>query len=114
MLRCVILAQVLIAGALACAPARAQWEVRVWHSLSGVPGQELERLAERFNSLQQEYRVVPDYKGSYEDTLPAVIATQRRGSRVPPPHVVQIHETGTAEMLRRRGLVMPLWQVLQD
>src|SRR5262247_1119985 len=94
MLRCVILAQFLIAGVLACAPARAQWEIRVWHAMAGVQGQELESLAQRFNAAQQDYRIVPDYKGSYDDILAAVLATQRKGSRVPPPHVAQIHETG--------------------
>jgi sn-glycerol 3-phosphate transport system substrate-binding protein len=43
-----------------------------------------------------------------------VLDTRRRGSRSVPPHIVQIHETGTAEMLARRGLTMPLWQILQD
>src|SRR5262245_58778126 len=63
MLRSAILAFSL-AGAVF--PALAQWEIRVWHAMSGVQGAELEALALRFNSAQQEYRVVPDYKGSYD------------------------------------------------
>src|SRR5262245_4791582 len=114
MLRCVILAQFFIGFVLASAPALAQWEIRLWHAMSGAQGAELEALAQRFNAAQNEYRVVPDYKGSYDEILGAVLAAQRRGSRVPPPHIVQIHETGSGEMLARRGLVMPLWHVLQD
>lgn len=113
MLRCAILAFVL---ACAAVPARAQWEIRVWHAMSGAQGVELESLARRFNAAQQDYRVVLTYKGSYEEILAATLATRRKWSwNAPPqPHVVQVHETGTAEMLARRGLAMPLWQILQD
>jgi sn-glycerol 3-phosphate transport system substrate-binding protein len=111
MLRCAILAFAL---ACAAAPARAQWEIRVWHAMSGAQGAELESLVQRFNAAQQDYRVVLSYKGSFDETLAAMLATRRKGSRVAPPHVVQVSETGTAEMLSRRGLAMPLWQILQD
>ncbi len=115
MLRCAILREVVVACVLACAcaPALAQWEIRVWHAMSGERGAELERLAARFNASQSEYSIALDYKGSYDETLAAVLEA-RRGGTVPPPHVVQVHETGTAEMLASRGLVMPLWQILED
>jgi sn-glycerol 3-phosphate transport system substrate-binding protein len=103
----------ILACALACAaaPALAQWEIRVWHAMSGERGAELERLAARFNAAQSEYRVALAYKGSYDDSLAAVLGAQR-GAVL--PHVVQVHETGIAEMLARHGLVMPLWQILED
>ena len=110
MLRNAILACVLAGAA---APALAQWEIRVWHAMSGERGAEIERLAANFNAAQGEYRVVLAYKGSYDETLAAMLATQR-GAAAPPPHVVQVHETGTAEMLARPGLVMPLWQILEE
>jgi len=121
MLRCAILAQFAFACFLGCvcAPAHAQWEIRVWHAMSGAQATELEDLAQRFNAQQKEFRVVLTYKGSPEETLAATLATQRRGLRAllphaAPPHVVQIQETGSAEMLSRRGLTVPLWQILQD
>ena len=116
MLRWVILREVIVACVLACAcaPALAQWEIRVWHAMGGARGAELAILAERFNAAQQDYRVVLAYKGTYDETFAAVLATQRRWSWTAPPHVVQVNETGTAEMLARRGLVVPLWQVLRD
>src|SRR5262245_11210177 len=110
MLRCAILGLVLACAAL---PARAQWEIRFWHAMSGAPQAELESLVERFNAAQEDYRVVLSYKGSYDETLAAVIATQRRFSWTSPPHIVQVQEPRTAGMLARRGLVKPLWQVLQ-
>jgi sn-glycerol 3-phosphate transport system substrate-binding protein len=115
MLRCAIVGQVIVACVLAfaCAPAWAQWEIRVWHAMSGTQGAEFDSLVERFNAAQQDYRVVSAYKGSYGETLAAVLDTRRKGSSMP-PHIAQIHETGTAEMLARRGLTMPLWQILQD
>ena len=116
MLRCAILAQLIVTCALACAcaPARAQWEIRVWHAMTGASGAELESLVQRFNAAQQDYRVVLAFKGSFDETLAAMLATRRKGSRIAPPHVVQVHETGTTEMLSQRGLAMPLWQILQD
>ncbi len=116
MLRSAILVQVIVACVLACAsaPATAQWEIRVWHAMSGAQGAEFASLVQRFNAAQHDYRVQLAYKGSYDETLAAVLDTRRKGSRVVAPHVVQIHETGTAEVLARRGLTMPLWQVLQD
>jgi sn-glycerol 3-phosphate transport system substrate-binding protein len=116
MLQCAILGRVIVACVLACAaaPAWAQWEIRVWHAMSGAQGAEFDSLVQRFNAAQQDYRVVAAYKGSYEETLAAVLDTRRRGSRSAPPHIAQIHETGTAEMLARRGLTMPLWHILQD
>ena len=116
MLRCAILREVVVACVLACAsaPAWAQCEFRVWHAMSGERGAELERLAARFNAAQSEYRVALDYKGGYDETLAAVLDTRRSGAASPPPHVVQVHETGTSEMLGRRGMTMPLWQILDD
>jgi sn-glycerol 3-phosphate transport system substrate-binding protein len=116
MLRCAMLGQLIVACVLSCAaaPATAQWEIRVWHAMSGAQGAEFDSVVQRFNSAQQDYRVVPAYKGSYDETLAAVLDTRRRGSGVVSPHIVQIQETGTAEMLARRGMTMPLWHVLQD
>lgn len=116
MLRCAILRQAILAGVLACAalPALAQWEIRVWHAMNGAQGAEFERLAARFNAAQSDYRVVAAYKGSYDETLAATLATRRSGASEIPPHVVQVHETGTAEMLTHRSLVMPLWRILED
>jgi sn-glycerol 3-phosphate transport system substrate-binding protein len=111
MLRCAILA---LALACAAGTAHAQWEIRFWHAMSGAQRTELESLVERFNAAQQDYRVVLSYKGSYDETLAAVLATQRRWSWTTPPHIVQVQETRTAEVLARRGLVRPLWQVLQE
>src|SRR5688572_21412573 len=116
MLRCAILGRVVLACVLACAcmPALAQWEIRVWHAMNGALGADFERLAARFNAAQTDYRVVLTYQGGYDETLASALSTRARGSKTPPPHVVHIHETGSAEMLTRRGLVMPLWQVLED
>jgi sn-glycerol 3-phosphate transport system substrate-binding protein len=116
MLRSAILGQFIVACVLACAsaPATAQWEIRVWHAMSGAQGAEFASLVQRFNAAQQDYRVLLAYKGSYDETLAAVLDTRRKGSRVVAPHIVQVHETGTAEVLARRGLTMPLWQILQD
>ena len=54
--------------------ARAAVEIRLWHAVSGWPGVELERLVERFNASQREYRVLPGYTGE----APAAARDARR------------------------------------
>ena len=55
--------------------AGAASEIRLWHSMSGARGAELERIVARFNASQREYRVVATYKGAYDEaTVDAFLA----------------------------------------
>ncbi|MBX3524550.1 MAG: sn-glycerol-3-phosphate ABC transporter substrate-binding protein, partial [Xanthobacteraceae bacterium] len=46
-------------------PASAQVEIQWWHALTGANNDVVVRLADEFNKSQNEYKVVPSYKGGY-------------------------------------------------
>jgi sn-glycerol 3-phosphate transport system substrate-binding protein len=90
------------------APALATTEIRVWHAMSGAPHAAFDRLAERFNASQREFRVVTAGQSSHDQALGAVLAARM------PPHLVQLDEAGAADLLARKGMVRPLWQVMAE
>jgi sn-glycerol 3-phosphate transport system substrate-binding protein len=107
MLRCIALVLGFFCAA-SCAVARE--EVRFWHSLAGTQAKAMERLAARFNASQPQYRVLPSYRGTLEATFARALAAKRSAGA---PHVVQIHESLTEDLVAER-LIVPLWQVMRD
>jgi sn-glycerol 3-phosphate transport system substrate-binding protein len=103
MIRALLLAVVLASAA----PAARSAEIRLWHAMAGAQGAALEALAARFNASQTAYRVVPVYQGGF--LPPAVLAGQPEASA---PHLVQVDDARTAELLARPGSVRPLWEVM--
>ena len=101
------------AAILAAAPliAQAQTEIQFWHSMSGALGDRVNDLATRFNAGQKDYKVVPVFKGTYDEAMAAAIAAFRAGNA---PHVLQVFEVGTATMMAARKAVKPVYQVMQD
>jgi sn-glycerol 3-phosphate transport system substrate-binding protein len=75
-------------------PAQAQTEIQWWHAMGGALGEWVNDLAKEFNASQSEYKVVPTFKGSYDETLTSGIAAFRAGNA---PHILQVYEVGTAE-----------------
>jgi len=111
MSRRALLAVGLCAALVAAPHARAAQEIRLWHAMKGAAAAELERLAAQFNAAQAEYRVLPVYKGSYEETLAEALATRKESGG---PDIVQVGEAGTADLLAGRDEVRPLWQVMSE
>jgi len=96
------------------APARAQaakvnlvW----WHAMTGVLGEEINRLAAAFNTAQNEIEIQAIYKGTYTETLTAVIAAWRANQA---PHLVQVFEVGTGSMLAAGPATKQVWQLAQE
>ncbi|TAJ85210.1 sn-glycerol-3-phosphate ABC transporter substrate-binding protein UgpB [Reyranella sp.] len=108
----ILLSSVAAAAVLASAPvAFAQTEIQWWHAMGGNLGDAVNALAEGFNKSQTEYKVNPVYKGSYTETLTAAIAAFRAKQA---PHVVQVFEVGTANMMAAKGAVYPVYQLMAD
>jgi len=108
----ILLSSVAAAAVLASAPAAwAQTEIQWWHAMGGNLGETVNKLAEGFNKSQSEYKVVPVYKGSYTETLTAAIAAFRAKQA---PHIVQVFEVGTANMMAAKGAVYPVYQLMAD
>ena len=104
----------LASGLLALAlsgPAQAQVEIQWWHSMTGGLNDWVLDLANGFNASQKDYKIVPTYKGTYDETMPAAVAAFRAGTA---PHILQVYEVGTATMMAAKGAVVPVGKVLTD
>jgi sn-glycerol 3-phosphate transport system substrate-binding protein len=109
-----IKALALAAGFTALAlsgPARAQVEIQWWHSMTGGLNDWVLDLSAGFNASQKDYKIVPTYKGTYDETMPAAVAAFRAGTA---PHILQVFEVGTATMMAAKGAVVPVGKVLAD
>ena len=104
----------LITVALAAtfmAPAQAQTEVQWWHSMTAVNGEWVNDLAKDFNAKQKDYKIIPTYKGSYDESMTAAVAAFRAGNA---PHILQVFEVGTATMMASKNAIVPVTQVMTD
>jgi sn-glycerol 3-phosphate transport system substrate-binding protein len=105
-----------LAGALAlaaafAAPAHAQTEIQWWHSMGGALGEWVNDLAKDYNASQTQYKIVPTFKGSYDESMTAAIAAFRAGNA---PHILQVFEVGTATMMASKGAIVPVGKVMND
>ncbi|SFE24200.1 sn-glycerol-3-phosphate ABC transporter substrate-binding protein UgpB [Paracidovorax konjaci] len=98
-------------AATVCVSAQAQTEIQWWHSMTAVNGEWVNDLARQFNESQKDYKIVPTYKGTYDESMTASIAAFRAGNA---PHILQVFEVGTATMMASKGAVVPVGKVMQD
>ncbi len=90
--------------------ALAATEIPFWHSMEGELGVEVNSLAQRFNESHPGYKIVPTYKGNYEQSLAAGIAAVRSGKA---PAILQVYEVGTATMMASKAIV-PVYDVFKN
>ncbi|OGA48682.1 MAG: sn-glycerol-3-phosphate ABC transporter substrate-binding protein [Betaproteobacteria bacterium RIFCSPLOWO2_12_FULL_63_13] len=86
-------------------------EIQFWHAMSGTAGEQVAELASRFNASQPGYRIVPVYKGGYEDAFAAGIAALRTRTA---PHIIQVFDAGTATMLTTQRALKPLYRLMAE
>ncbi len=96
---------------LAALPAQAQTEIQWWHSMTAVNNEWVNDLAKEFNASQKNFKIVPNYKGSYDESMTAAVAAFRSGNA---PHILQVFEVGTATMMASKGVVMPVGKMMAD
>jgi sn-glycerol 3-phosphate transport system substrate-binding protein len=108
-----MLKNILVAAFFLCSAPQvhAARDIELWHAMAGSSAEELGRLAAEFNASQAEYRVVPVYKGSYEETLAAALAAHKKGGG---PDLVQVYDAGTADLMASKDAIRPLWQVMAE
>ena len=85
--------------------------VEFWHAMTGKNGENVQLLCDKFNASQENYRIVPVFKGSYIDTMNAGIAAYRAGEA---PGILQVFEVGTATMMAAKGAVKPVYQLMKE
>ena len=90
--------------------AHALTEISWWHSMTGALGDRVNALSEQFNKSQSDYKVVPVYKGSYDEAMAAAIAAYRAGNA---PNILQVFEVGTATMMYSKGAIKPVTEVMK-
>ena len=91
--------------------AQAQTEIQWWHSMNSVNGEWVNDLAKDFNASQKDYKIVPTYKGQYDESMTAAIAAFRAGNA---PHILQVFEVGTATMMASKNAIMPVAKLMKD
>lgn len=105
------LAAASVIAATLTLPAQAQTEIQWWHSMDGGLNDWVNDLAKNFNASQKEYKVVPTYKGEYDQSLAAGIAAFRAGNA---PDILQVFEVGTATMMYSKGVVKPVAELMKE
>jgi len=91
--------------------AQAQTEIQWWHSMSGALGDWVGDVAKDFNSKQKDFKVMPVFKGNYDESMTAAVAAFRAGNA---PHILQVFEVGTATMMASKGVVVPVEKIMND
>ncbi len=109
--RALAIAAVTAAAFSIASPAQAQTDIQWWHSMTAVNGEWVNDLAKEFNASQKEYRVLPTFKGTYDESMTAAVAAFRAGNA---PHILQVFEVGTATMMASKGAVVPVGKVMTD
>ena len=104
------IAAVAIAAAFSVS-VQAQTEIQWWHSMTAVNGEVVNDLAKNFNASQKNYKIVPTYKGSYDESFTAAVAAFRAGNA---PHILQVFEVGTATMMASKGVSVPVGKIMKD
>jgi sn-glycerol 3-phosphate transport system substrate-binding protein len=64
-------------------------EIVFWHSMGGVNGDALERMADGFNTSQQEFHVRPVFQGGFADSLKKLVSSFGTGSM---PVLIQLDD----------------------
>jgi sn-glycerol 3-phosphate transport system substrate-binding protein len=91
-------------------PVHAQIEIQWWHSMDGALNDWVNDLAKQFNASQTQYKVVPTYKGEYDQAMAAGVAAYRAGNA---PDILQVFEVGTATMMYSKGAIKPVAEVMK-
>lgn len=91
--------------------AQAETEIQWWHAMGGELGAKLEEIVKGFNGSQDEFTVVPSYKGTYPETMTAAISAFRAKQQ---PAIVQVFEVGTGTMMAAKGAIRPVHQLMKD
>ena len=101
-----------LATLAACLPltGHAQTEIQWWHSMGGALGEWVNDQAKDFNASQKDYKIVPTFKGSYDESMTAAIAAFRAGNA---PHILQVFEVGTATMMASKQAIVPVTEVMK-
>lgn len=87
----------------------AKTEIIFWHSFADNLERELKAITQGFNQSQSDYTIKPVYKGEYMESLINFAAAFRANQA---PALIQIFEVGSMAVLYPKGVVKPLFEIL--
>ncbi|MGL6027724.1 MAG: extracellular solute-binding protein [Vibrio sp.] len=87
----------------------AETELTWWHAMGGQLGETVNHLANEFNASQNDYKLIPIYKGSYTETLTAGIAAFRAKQA---PNILQVFDAGAATIMSSKGVAKPVQDLM--
>lgn len=105
-----LLASLLVVFAIGSIGQAQPTEIQFWYALTGPLGEHTMAQVDDFNASQDQFRVVADFTGSYDETMVAAIAAFRAGTA---PHIVQMFEVGTATMMYS-GAIKPVHELFAE
>lgn len=84
-------------------------EIILWHSMDGALGEIFNEMVARFNArpenVQKNIKILPQYKGTYEQTLNTALKIINTKDA---PHILQVYEMGNLVMQAHPGAYIPL------
>src|ERR1700754_3721113 len=99
----------ICSGVFATSPAHAITEIRVWHSLTGVPAETFTKIVNDFNAEQKNYHVELVFKGSDA----AAPAGGRPAQTAPDgPDLLQVSEVLSGEVTAKKDSIRPMYEIL--
>ncbi|WP_322894702.1 MULTISPECIES: sn-glycerol-3-phosphate ABC transporter substrate-binding protein UgpB [unclassified Yoonia] len=91
--------------------AQAQTQIDWWHAMGGELGELLGAIAADFNAGQDEFEIVPSFRGTYAEAMTGAIAAFRANEQ---PHILQVFEVGTGTMMGAEGAIYPIYELMAD
>ena len=85
--------------------ASAATDITWWHAMGGQLGETVNKMAATYNTTQNQCKIDPIYKGSYEELLTAGIAAFRAKQA---PNIIQVYEAGSATIINAKGALIPV------
>ncbi|GAE94059.1 glycerol-3-phosphate ABC transporter [Gracilibacillus boraciitolerans JCM 21714] len=85
-------------------------EAVFWHAMSGEGQESIEAIVDNFNQSQDEYTIIPEFQGSYEEALTKYRSV---GGTADAPAIIQTFEVGTKYMIDS-GFIEPVQSFIDE
>lgn len=108
-IKSIVMAGLFGASSLMSSAAFSATDIQWWHAMGGRLGEVVNEIAEKYNASQDEYNLIPTYKGGYEDTMTAGIAAFRAKQQ---PNIIQIFDAGAATIINAPGATIPVEELM--
>ncbi|WP_058306903.1 ABC transporter substrate-binding protein [Gracilibacillus massiliensis] len=85
-------------------------EAVFWHAMSGGGQESIEAIVDNFNQSQEDYTIIPEFQGSYEEALTKYRSV---GGTEDAPAIIQTFEVGTKYMIDS-GFIEPVQSFIDE